>query len=169
MSDQLDMPNRSLHSSIRFVAFSAIAAVVAALAAGSSVALSVPVWAMFVGWVAFFTRGVNARDGAINLACVWLGLAFGVAAALAVGALTPPLGRLALPAVVFAVAIIVVSLRGLPLLNNVLAYFLGLIAFFASHLEPSLESLFHLGGASTLGSSAGWLCVKLQQRLAPHS
>jgi hypothetical protein len=71
----------------------------------------------------------------------------------------------ALPVVVFVVAMIVVSLRATQTMNNIVAYFLGLIAYFASHLEPSLESFVELGGAGTLGSFAGWLSHAVQQRL----
>jgi hypothetical protein len=148
-----------------YIAFSVAAAATAAGASASSLALELPVWAMFVGWVAFFTRGLTARDGAINLACVWLGAGIGIAAAVAIGMLHPTLGMTALPAVVFVVATVVVSLRAAPMLNNILAYFLGLIAFFAAHMEPTLNTLIHLGSASALGSLAGWFSVKLQQRL----
>ena len=57
-----------------FLALTLAAALTAALAAGLSARLALPVWAMFVGWVAFFTRGLTARDGAVNAACVLLGL-----------------------------------------------------------------------------------------------
>lgn len=148
-----------------FVAFSVAAAVTAAAAAASSLFLGLPVWAMFVGWVAFFTRGLTTRDGVVNLACVWLGVAVGIAAAMAIGMLDASLGMFALPAVVFMVALVVVSLRAVPVLNNLLCYFLGLITFFAAHMEPALDSLMHLGSASTLGSVAGWISMKLQQGL----
>lgn len=148
-----------------YIAISAAAAVTAAAASASSLALELPVWAMFIGWVAFFTRGLTARDGAVNFACVWVGAAIGIAAATAIAALGPTLGKMALPAVVFVVAIVVVSLRAAPILNNIPAYFLGLIAFFAAHMEPTLHTWLHLGAASALGSVAGWVSIMLQQRL----
>lgn len=143
-----------------------IAAVFAALAAATSMALSLPVWAMFVGWIAFFTRGVNARGAVENLACVGFGLIFGLIASQVIAQLVPLMGlRLALPAVVFVVALIVVSLRGLPVLNNLLGYFLGLVAWFAAHLEPSWASLMHLFTASLIGSAAGLMSHLLPARL----
>lgn len=33
-----------------------------------------------------------------------------------------------------------VGLRGLPILNNLLGYFLGLVAWFAAHLEPGTQA-----------------------------
>ena len=147
------------------IAFSVAAAATAAGASASSLAFELPVWAMFIGWVAFFTRGLTARDGAINLACVWLGAAIGIAAALAIGMLHPTQAMIALPAVVFVVVAVAVSLRAAPMLNNILAYVLGLISFFAAHVAPTLNTLVHLGPASALGSFAGWVSMKLQQRL----
>lgn len=154
-------------SKLMFTLFTAVAAATAALAAGSSLLLTLPVWAMFVGWVAFFSRGLTLRDGLVNLGCVLMGIAFGMGAALSIGALAPSLGLFALPVVVFVVAMVVVSLRATRTVNNVVAYFLGLITWFASHLEPSLESFAELGSAGALGSVAGWLSHVTQQRL-PH-
>ncbi len=148
-----------------FISFSVAAAATAAVASVSSLAFGLPVWAMFIGWVAFFTRGMTARDGLVNFGCVALGVAIGIAAATSIGVLGASLGMFALPVVVFVVALVVVSLRAMPLMNNILCYFLGLIAFFAAHMEPALDSLVHLGSASALGSTAGWVSMKLQQRL----
>ncbi|MGE7991697.1 DUF1097 domain-containing protein [Pseudomonas sp. NPDC089554] len=151
-----------------------VAAVTASLAAASALALGLPVWAMFIGWIAFFTRGLTTRSTLENLGCVWLGMTIGAIAAAVTGLLAPTTGPLlAVPLVVFGVALLVVSLRGLPVLNNLLSYFLGLVAWFAAHLEPSLESLQHLASASTLGSFAGWLSHHAPKRLlttaaSPH-
>jgi hypothetical protein len=49
------------------------------------------------------------------------------------------------------------------------AWFLGLIAFFASHLPPALLSIAELGAATSGGILAGWVAQRLQARLAgPH-
>ena len=152
-------------SSLAYSAFTLAAAVVAAAASALALVLELPVWAMFVGWVAFYTRGVTARDGVFNLACVGLGVLIGKAAALAIGALGPVVGAMALPLVVLVVALVVVSLRGVPRLNNLLCYFLGLIAFFAIHQPPSLSLFGTLAGAAALGSVAAWTAHALQRRV----
>ena len=166
MSQTLDSSVQGARPAAPFLLLTLAAAVTAAVAAGLSAALALPVWAMFIGWVAFFTRGITAKDGAVNAACVALGLIFGMAALRALGVAGPSLGALALPLVVFVVAVVVVSLRAAPLLNNILCYFLGLIAFFASHLQPSLAAFAELAGAVALGSLAGWVAHALQQRVA---
>jgi hypothetical protein len=150
-----------------FTSFSAIAAGVAAVASWASLALGLPIWAMFIGWVAYYTRGANARDGAWNFACVLGGIAIGIGSALALGEIGPMLGTLALPSVVFVVAGGVVSLRSLPPLDNLLCYFLGMIAFFAAGREPSLAALLALGTVVAIGSLGAWLSQLLQQRFIP--
>lgn len=151
--------------SLAYSAFTLAAAVVAAAASALALVLELPVWAMFVGWVAFYTRGVTARDGVFNLVCVGLGVLIGKLAALAIGALSPAMGAMALPLVVLVVAVVVVSLRGVPRLNNLLCYFLGLIAFFAIHQPPSLSLFGTLAGAAALGSAAAWTAHALQRRV----
>ncbi|KAG0921782.1 hypothetical protein G6F59_015000 [Rhizopus arrhizus] len=121
---------------------------------------------MFIGWIAFFTRLQGTRSTIENLACVWFGLGIGALATLAVGLLSPSLGpSLAVPVVVLVVALCVVALRGLPVLNNLLGYFLGLVSWFAAHLEPSLAHLSELTAASALGSLAAWTAHTVPQRL----
>lgn len=145
-----------------------VAAATASLAAASALAADLPVWAMFIGWIAFFTRGLTTRSTLENLGCVWLGLAIGALATAAIGMLAPQLGLpVALPLVVFVVALVVVALRGLPVLNNLLGYFLGLVAWFAAHLEPGFEHVAQLAGASAMGAIAGWISHHAPRRLLP--
>ncbi len=149
-----------------FVVTTVIAAATAALAAAASLTLSLPVWAMFIGWIAFFTRVQSARTALENLGCVGLGMTIGLLASLAIPQLAAHFGLgIGLPIVVFVVALVVVALRGLPVLNNLLGYFLGLVAWFAAHLDPSIESVMQLLGASTVGSIAGWVSHNLPPRI----
>jgi hypothetical protein len=111
----------------------------------SALVLEVPVWAMFVGWLAFFTRGLNLRHGLVNLACVLIGVGLGIGAAHTLAALGPHLGAYAITAVVFAITAVALSLARVPVINNLLGFFLGLVAYFASHLPPSLGTLAQLG------------------------
>lgn len=144
-----------------------VAAGTAALASALSLAFSLPVWTMFVGWIAFFTRIHATRTALENLGAVLVGMLIGALAASVIPQIAPIVGPgIALPIVVFVVALAVVALRGLPVMNNLLGYFLGLVAWFAAHLEPSPESIVHLFGASAIGSLAGWLSHNLPARLA---
>lgn len=150
---------------VRFLAFGAAAGVVAAAAAHISTLAAVPVWAMFMGWIAWFTRGHSARDGLVNWICLAIGIGIGFGAAALLGLLAPVLGDFALPFVVFAVAISVVSTRILPVLSNIPGYFLGVVSVFAAHAAPTLAAFAELGGASAVGSLAAWLASTVQARI----
>jgi asparagine N-glycosylation enzyme membrane subunit Stt3 len=120
---------------------------------------------MFMGWIAYFTRGHSARDGLINYLCLALGLLIGFAAAAALAVLGPVLAAFTLPVVVFSVGMLIVSLRALPALSNIPSYFLGVISVFAAHAAPTLESFAELGGASAIGSLAAWLASAMQAKV----
>lgn len=151
-----------------FVAAGAIAGSVAAGAAFLSTLVGVPVWAMFMGWVAYFTRGHSAREGLLNYLCLALGLLVRLAAAVALRSLGPLLSTFTLPIVVFCVGLLVVSLRALPRLNNLPSYFLGVITVFAAHTVPTLKTLAELGSAAAIGSLAAWLASFIQAKTAGH-
>lgn len=151
---------------LRFLSISAAAALTAASAAHVTTVIAVPAWAMFMGWVAYYTRGNSARDGLANYACLALGIGLGLMAVMAVGALASSFGTFALPMVVLVVATLVVSLRAVPVLSNIPAYFLGLVTVFAAHVQPTLYAMAELGLAGAIGSFAAWFASHWQQRLA---
>jgi hypothetical protein len=146
-----------------FVGLSAVAAVVATI---SALLIEVPVWATFIGWIAFFSRGITARDGAINLTCVLIGLLVGMTAALASGALTPYLGGLTIAPVVLVATFILLSLGLLPVINNLTGFFLGLVCYFASHLPPTLGTFVELAMAVSLGVFGALVASLVQKYLS---
>ena len=149
-------------ASIRFNHLTLVAAVTAAIAATTSASLGWPVWAMFMGWVAFFMRPTSAREAFLSYICLVVGIAIGTLAYLSVGILLPIVGVAAYGCVVFVVALVVVSMRAAPFINNIPAYFLGMITFFASHLEPGITAFCELAAVGGLGSFAGWIAQKWQ-------
>lgn len=139
-------------------------AVAAALAAAVALVLGLPIWAMFLGWNAYFTRGTGAKSGAVNLGCVLIGLCLGMIAQFLLATLSSHPGFSEKVASVFVVTWVVLSLRFLPRFNNVAGFFLGLVAFFASRLEPGWPAFSLLAGAAGLGTAAGWLTSAAQAR-----
>ncbi|TDD53223.1 DUF1097 domain-containing protein [Nonomuraea terrae] len=150
----------------RFVAFTAIAAVVAAVAAYTSTALGLQAWVMFAGWVAWFTRPTSARLGIYAIICLWLGMALAVLGHTIVELTGPFAGAAALPLAVLVLATVVVGLRTTPVLDNMLAWFVGLVTFFAAEPEQVLPGLLTLIAGSALGAFAGFACQRLQHRFA---
>ncbi|ARB45277.1 MULTISPECIES: DUF1097 domain-containing protein [Gammaproteobacteria] len=157
------MANNALSDHLKIVIGESVIASSAATL--SVMAFEVPVWAMFVGWISFFTRGLNLKQGVINLACVLIGVALGIAAAQVMAVLTPVLGSYAISAVVFAVTVIALSLAKAPVFNNLLGFFLGLVAYFASHQPPSVMAFGMLALAATLGAAAAFAAFSLQKKI----
>lgn len=131
----------------------------------SMLVLELPVWAMFVGWIAYFTRGLNWRNGLINLGCVLIGLALGLGAAHLLALMNPLLGPYAISVAVMAITVVALALAKLPVFNNVLGFFLGLVAYFASHQPPTPATFAQLGLAAAVGSLAGFLAHAWARRV----
>lgn len=142
-----------------------VESIVTAGAATTAVLIGVEIWTMFVGWIAYFTRGLDLRNGLVNLGCVVIGLVLGAGAAMTLGALGGPPSVAQQAGVVFGVALIVLSLRFLPIFNNLLGFFLGLVTWFAAHEPASPGALTALALTAALGSTAGWIAHRLQRRI----
>ncbi|WOD08447.1 DUF1097 domain-containing protein [Marinomonas sp. GJ51-6] len=154
---------------ISYIVQTFVPAMVACLASATAILLHFPVWAMFIGWIGFFTKGMNTQAAIENMTCLWLGLILGYLASLAIYSLVPTQGLMvALPSVVIVVATLVISLRGLPILNNLLCYFLGLVAWFAAHLDPKISSLGILAGSVSLGILAGLIAHMFTAKITPY-
>ncbi len=149
----------------RFHALTLITAAVAAGATFATIVLGIPTWAAFLGWVGYSVSGPTTREGVANLISFLLGLAFGMGTGFSIELLTPALGTAATPLLIFGVTVLVMSLRKLTPINNPLAYFLGLITFFASAQMPSISLLTMLAPAGALGAFSAWLGSFLDSRL----
>jgi hypothetical protein len=161
----MSAPSSSQGGSLAALAFTCIAAATAAAAAFATASAELPVWAMFVGWVGYLTRLGSWKESGWNFLCLASGIALGAVAALAIGDLHTLVGALALPLVVFVVAAVVVTLRFARGMNNLMCYFLGLIAFFAAHGAPTPMTFLRLSIASLIGFVAAWLSMQLQRHV----
>ncbi|MEE1675785.1 DUF1097 domain-containing protein [Agarivorans aestuarii] len=148
-----------------YVLISLAAAITAALAATLANSLGWPVWAMFVGWVAFYT-GKHTLIGVVaTYSCLALGIIFGNFAGLTIASLAQQIGFWSITPVVFVVALVVVSLRGIPLFNNIPSYFLGMIAFIAAHMPAGISSTMSLLVVTALGIIAAFCTAVAQGKL----
>lgn len=159
VSPPADAAGRNFH------AVTLITAAVAGAATFATLALGIPTWAAFLGWVGYSVSGPATREGVANLVSFLLGLSFGMGTGAAIEFLTPSLGVAATPLLIFVVTTLVMSLRNFTPINNPLAYFLGLISFFASAQMPSITLLTMLAPAGMLGAFSAWLVGFLQSRL----
>lgn len=147
-----------------FFAMTVVVSAVAALVTFATIALGLPAWAMFLGWVAYGTSAETMHEGASSTLSFLLGLALGIGNGLAIGLLTPSLGIAAAPLVVFCDVVIVLSLRSLAPINNPLAWFLGMICFFASAQAPSTSLFALLAAAGMIGSVGAGISSFLESR-----
>lgn len=159
-------PAETTPSRSQFIRFTVIAAVIAAVAALLSESLGVHAWAMFVGWVAWFTRPASVTQGLHSMLSLWAGMLLAAGGHFIVAFLSSHIGMAALPVAVFVLACVAVGMRTTPPLNNMIAWFLGLIAFFALESDNVLTGLLTLVAASVIGGAAGYACQRLQGRFA---
>ncbi|GGF84672.1 hypothetical protein GCM10007301_50820 [Azorhizobium oxalatiphilum] len=150
----------------KFILWTLIASVVAAFAAWLSAALDLEVWVMFAGFIAWFARPTALRNSVAAMLCLWLGIGIGALSHIATGALIPSLDHMALPVVVFLVAILIVGLRAHSILGNMLTWFLGMVTFFAAEFDLAAASFMHLAFATGIGGLAGYSCQTLNRRFA---
>lgn len=159
--DQANGFGGSPFSSASF-AITGATAVVAAISAVSSAMLGLEVWAMFLGWVVFFSRPTSFAQGLASMLCYWLGMVIALASVVAAGKLVPLMGPGAFGPVVFLVAIVVLSMRFVPLVNNIASWFVGLSAFYAAHLGTEPEPIVRIGLAGSYGVAAAWIAMSAQ-------
>nr|WP_087576004.1 DUF1097 domain-containing protein [Sphingomonas sp. CDS-1] len=150
----------------KFMLWTVIASVVAAFAAWVSAALTLEVWVMFAGFIAWFTRPTSLTNSLSAMLCLWFGLAIGAASGVLTGALISWLGQLALPLVVFLVALVIVGLRTNRIAGNMLAWFLGMVIWFAAEFDITSASFLHLAVATSIGGFAGYTCQALNRHWA---
>lgn len=149
-----------------FLLWTVTTSAVAALAAWLSTLLSLEVWVMFSGFIAWFIRPTSLKSSISAMLCLWFGIVIGTVGHHIGGVLGPVLGHVGLPIIVFAVTVLIASLRTHQVLGNMLAWFLGLVTYFAAEIDLSFASYAHLGFATTLGGFAGYTCQELNRRLA---
>lgn len=150
----------------RFILWTVIASAVAAFAAWLSAAMGLEVWVMFAGFIAWFTRPISLGGSVSAMLCLWLGVAIGALSDIATDALVPALDHVALPVVVFAVALIIVGQRHHEVLGNMLAWFLGMVTYFAAGPDLAAAFFVHLAVATAIGGAAGYSCQALNRRFA---
>jgi len=141
---------------------SAVVALVAAVSSVICARLQIPVWAMFIGWIAFVAGGMSAKTAPPTFVCAILGVLLGFLGAAIIGGTTASLGGdLALLLGVFVIVLAALLAQGVPFANLVICYFIGMTTFFASGLAPQGSTLLVLGAGLFAGIVSGLLATKL--------
>jgi len=123
---------KTLPTAIAFGLFGAIAVTI-------SFSLQWPTWVMFVAWVSFYIFGRTWQASIKTFLQITLGMIMAVLIQLTAGLLTTLVGPLGFPLSVFFFIGSLPYVARTKNLNNIPAWFLGLIILFGVH--PELEPL----------------------------
>ena len=110
-----------------------------AVAVATSFALSWPTWVMFIAWVSYYIFGKTLSSSAIAFVQIVLGMVMGLLIQVTGIFLSEYLGGLGLPVAVFFFIGSLAFIMKVKSINNIPAWFLGLIIFFGAH--PKMEPL----------------------------
>lgn len=146
------IPSSLLDAGASFLATAFCISFIAAASTALTVALGLPPWMMFIGWITWATAGNAPLIRAAGVGCMLVGLILGNLASVALATLQPQLGSLALPIVVFAVTIIVIGSRFARPFDSGTSYYLGLVGFFAAGAPPGVSTFAGLAIGGVLGA-----------------
>lgn len=116
-----------------------------AVAVSISSFLEWPTWVMFIAWVSYYVFGKNLISSLRAFVQIGLGIFMGVLIQLSAGILSNLIGALGFPVAVFFFIGSLAFIARIKALNNIPAWFLGLIILFGSHPAltfPSITKLF---------------------------
>ena len=159
----------TVHPRSGWRSFTAVTLIGAAMAAGvawTASALSLAVWTMFTGFIAWYSRPTSTFQSVCSMICLWLGMGLAPLSFAAGRLAAPLLGPLTLPVSVFAVTFLVVALRTTKVVDNMLCWFLGFVTFSAAGRPPVAGTFADLILASAIGGAAGWVCQVLSKLVA---
>jgi len=144
-----------------------IVALVAAISSVLCARLNIPVWTMFIGWIAFVAGGMSFKTAPPTFVCAVLGVLLGIGGAMIITNATDALGSdLALLAGVFLIVLAALLAQGLPFANLVVCYFIGMTTFFAAGLAPQLSTALLLSAGLLAGILSGVVAVAISSRIA---
>lgn len=127
----------------------------------------VPSWIAFVVWTSYALFGNTAKQGLKMFGSYLVGVVVGFGASAIILLLTGAgLPALVGSVIAFGLAIFLLSLlEDTPPLDDIPAYFLGAITFFATGQAAGLPAFAMIAGAGALGLGAGWATVRAQNLL----
>ncbi|MFS4473240.1 DUF1097 domain-containing protein [Chryseobacterium sp. T20] len=123
---------KTLPIAVAFGFFGAVAVTV-------SFSMQWPTWVMFLAWVSFYIFGKKVETSLWALLQIILGMIMAILIQLTAGGLDQLIGGLSFPVAVFLYIGSLAYFAGTKKLNNIPAWFLGLIILFGIH--PPLEPL----------------------------
>lgn len=135
--------------------------VLASIAIFSANAVGVPPWILFIGWVGHDVFCAQVKD----IAPTFTQGIIGIFLAISISSIGSYLGsyvqNLGVPVAVFLIVFFLFFVKKAKYLNNIIAYFLGMIAWFSFNEAPEFRSIITV--ILTLG--AGFLFAHINARV----
>ncbi|MCE7054258.1 DUF1097 domain-containing protein [Algoriphagus sp. AGSA1] len=112
-----------------------------ALAVFISFSLQWITWVLFIAWVSYYIFGMSIKTSAKALLNISAGFIMGIIISTVANGLPEQLGRFTLPIAVFICISFLPYLSKNKVLNNIPAWFLGLIVFFGVHPPLAIQPI----------------------------
>ncbi|WP_034044920.1 DUF1097 domain-containing protein [Wocania ichthyoenteri] len=124
-----------------------------------------PTWVLFMAWVSYYLFGTKTKTAFIIL----IQQIFGILIAMVIQYLGTYLSEISasfgFPIIVFLVMIGVFYISKLKYLNNIPAYFLGMIIWFGSNSKIDINILSLLGITLFTGYTFAWINVTINEQI----
>ena len=168
LEDPIVAPSTGFLANKNFVIVTLIGACAASLSAWLVASLGLPLWVMFTGFIAWYSRPTSRRESIGSVVALWLGMLLAPGAAAATAFVAPTLGLFTLPVSVFIVTALIVGFRALPAVGNILCWFLGFVTVTAASHARVPADVMMLIAASAVGAFAAWACQALSAPFEKH-
>lgn len=139
-----------------------------AIAVATSSFLSWPTWVMFIAWVSYYVFGRSLKTTKVSFIQIICGILMGISMQVTAGFLTGILGNLGFPAAVFLFIGSLTYITKIKILNNIPAWFIGLIIFFGIHPQIAPLAILALLPPIVAGFTFAYLNDSTIKKLVKH-
>ncbi len=138
----------------------------AALATYLTFSTKMPTWVLFLAWTSYFLLGGNIKSCVLTFIQQVLGILIAIVIIYCGNSLAQSLGSLWFHCSVTVIMFGVFYLSKLRVLNNLSAYFLGMIVWFGLGVNPTLGEIFEASISLLIGYSFGFTNEFLNNKTA---
>ncbi len=138
---------------------------VGAIAVFTTSYFQLPTWVLFMAWVSYYLFGTKPKSALLIFTQQILGILIAMIIQYFGVKLSSSLGEFGFPLVVFIVMIGVFYISKLKHLNNIPAYFLGMIVWFGANAPHSINLFLILGITLIVGYIFAWINVEISEKI----
>lgn len=140
-----------------------------AIGVATASSLAWPTWVMFIAWVSYYVFGRSLKTSGLSFMQILCGIIMGICMQLLAGLLTSIIGPLGFPIAVFFLIGSLTYISQIKNLNNIPAWFIGLIIFFGIHPEIAPLPLLSLLPPVIMGFIFAYLNDSAIKKIVKHA